>query len=78
MGIAFQLGDDVIDFDVDGEYCGGNNNNSGASTRKKMGKGTLTYLRSEEVMAPVLYTARLYPYQLNPLIDSKFKGKGNV
>ena len=29
-------------------------------------------------MAPVLYAEKLHPDQLNPLIESKFKGKGGV
>ena len=70
--------DEVLDFDVDGEYGGGNNNNGGGSASKKTGKGTLADLRLEVVMAPVLYAARLYPDQLNPLIESKFKVKGDV
>ena len=78
MGIAFQLVDNVLDFDVGGEYGGGNNNNSGGGARKKTGKGTLTDLISGVVIAPVLYIALLYPDQLNPLIENKFKEKGNV
>ena len=57
MGIAFQLVDNVLDFDVGGEYGGGNNNNSGGGARKKTGKVTLTDIRSEVVTAPVLYAA---------------------
>ena len=55
MGIAFQLVDNVLDFDVGGEYGGGNNNNSGGGARKKTGKVTLTDIRSEVVTSPVLY-----------------------
>ena len=70
MGIAFQLVDDVLNFDVDGEYSGG--------TKKKTRKGTLTDLRSGVVTAPVLYAARLYPDELNPPIEHKFKEEGDV
>ena len=78
MGIAFYLVDDVLDFDVDCENGGGDNNNSGGGPRKKTGKGTLTDLISGVVTAPFLYDAPLYPDQLNSLIDSKFKVKGEV
>ena len=77
-GIAFQIVDEVLEFDVDGQYGGGNNNNGGGGTRKKTEKGKLTDLRSGVVMSLVLYVELLYSDQLNPLVESKFKGKGNV
>ena len=38
----------------------------------------MTDLRLGVVTALVLYAAQLYPSQLNALIESKFKGKGDV
>ena len=77
-GIAFQIVDEVLEFDVDGQYGGGNNNNGGGGTRKKTEKGRLTIPRSGAIMAPVLCIKLLYPDQFNPLIESKFKGNGNI
>ena len=54
VGIEFQLVDDVLHFDVDGKYGGGDNNNDGSGARKKTGKGSLTDLRLGLVTAPVL------------------------
>ena len=78
VGIAYQLVDNVLDFDADGDYGGGNNNNGSGDARKKTGKSTLTDMISAVVMAPVLYAAQLYPDQLNLLVENKFKGKGDV
>ena len=68
----------MLDLDVDGEYNSSNNNKGGSGARRKTGRGTLTDLRLGVVTAPVLYAARLYTDQLNPLIESKFKGKRDV
>ena len=56
-GIAFRLVEDVLNFDVDGEYDGGNNNNGSGGAKQKMGNSTLMDIRLEVVTKPVLYAA---------------------
>ena len=61
MVIAFQLVDDVLNFNVDGNYGSIDNNNGGGIARKKTGKGKLMDLRLGVVTTPFLYAAQLYP-----------------
>eukprot|EP00947_MAST-08B_sp_MAST-8B-sp1_P001517 g1517.t1 len=62
-GLAFQLVDDLLDFE---------------STQSVMGKPTLNDVKSGLVTAPVLYAADAFPDEVQPLIARKFTGSGDV
>jgi len=63
VGIAFQLIDDVLDFD-------GNTN--------ALGKPLLADLNAGLATAPVLYAAEKYPNELQIMMDRKFVDDGDV
>lgn len=62
VGMAFQLVDDVLDFE---------------GTLSQLGKPALADLRAGLATAPVLLAAEEFP-ELEPLIDRKFKEEGDV
>ena len=62
VGMAFQLADDILDFEGD---------------VKSMGKPALADLRAGLSTAPVLFAAEEYP-ELEVMMDRKFKQEGDV
>mmetsp|Transcript_5744 Transcript_5744/g.7915 ORF Transcript_5744/g.7915 Transcript_5744/m.7915 type:complete len:451 (-) Transcript_5744:223-1575(-) len=62
VGLAFQLIDDILDFEADW---------------KALGKPALADLRAGLATAPVLIAAAEFP-QLDPLIERKFKHEGDI
>lgn len=63
VGMAFQLVDDVLDFE---------------GSLSQLGKPALADLRAGLATAPVLLAAEECPDQLEPLIDRKFKHDGDI
>jgi len=63
VGMAFQLVDDVLDFE---------------GTLSQLGKPSLADLKAGLVTAPVLFAAQEFPTELPPMMDRKFAEPGDV
>lgn len=63
LGVAFQLVDDILDFD---------------GSVSVMGKPALADLHAGIATAPVLFAAEMFPIEMEPLLERKFQEDGDI